>query len=568
MVMKQLNRLSKFIVQFLAPTSLDASLAARQHVLNLTLSAVAVLGLAAGLVSALAVLLAGLPWTPGMVWGLAAFLVGVTGLLLSRAERVQSAAFLPSLFLLLLSIGLTLRLGIGHFTILLYPLTMLIAAVLLNTRAAVVAAVISLLAHLVIGDLQGAGLLDVLPGPAETFWIDFLGLSLANAAFLGFIFLFRGQSRRMITDTQARNQALESEVEALTGAVEKSEADLDRRLLQIRTAAEITSKVQGVLDQEQLIDQMVSLVRDRFGLYYVGVFLLDPRQEYAVLRAGTGDAGQKMVADGHKLAVGGDSMIGWCIANRQARIALDVGQDPVRFNNPYLWRTRSELALPILHRDTILGAVTVQSDQGAAFDEDDILLLQGIADNLASALQNAQLFSQVQSSLQEIQGMHRQYLARAWGEVQRGSEGQLSYTFDQPTLPDSRSTIEVPLVLRDEVIGRLLLDTDQPTLSSEEKKLVDAVVNQAALALENARLLHESQRRAYEEQVISEIAATAQSSLNLETVMKATVEELGRVLQVSRVQIRLATRATAGKPGADAPAPPNGNGSHSENGAK
>jgi GAF domain-containing protein len=539
MVMKQLNRLSEFIVQHLAPPNRDARLAASQHVLNLTLIAFAVLGLTAGLVSTLAVLLAGLPWMPGLGWGLAAVLVGVAGLFLTRSERLQSAAFLPSLFLLLLSIGFTLRLGIGHFTVLLYPLTVLVAAVLLNTRAAVVAAVISLLAHLVIGDLQGAGLLGVLPGPAETFWSDFLGLSLVNAAFLGFIVLFRGQSRRMITDTQARNQALENEVEVLASAVEKSEADLDRRLLQIRTVAEITSKVQGVLDQEQLIIQMVNLVRDRFGLYYVGVFLLDPRQEYAVLRAGTGDAGQKMVAEGHKLAVGGDSMIGWCIANRQARIALDVGQDPVRFNNPFLWRTRSELALPILHSDTVLGAVTVQSDQGAAFDEDDILLLQGIADNLASALQNAQLFSQVQSSLQEIQGMHRQYLARAWGEVQLGSEGQLSYTFDQPTLPDPRSTIEVPLVLREAVIGRLLLETDQASLSSEEKKLVDAVANQAALALENARLLHESQRWAERERTASLISSQVWSSPDVDTILRTAIQELGRSLRATEGIIQL-----------------------------
>src|SRR5690606_32185779 len=106
--------------------------------------------------------------------------------------------------------------------------------------------------------------------------------------------------------------------------------------------------ISGVLEQDELLYLVVNLVKDRFELYYAGVFLLDDQNEYAVLRAGTGEAGQKLVAQQHRLAVGGTSMIGWACENRRPRIALDVGQDAVQFNNPFLPYTRSELALPLI----------------------------------------------------------------------------------------------------------------------------------------------------------------------------------------------------------------------------
>lgn len=110
-------------------------------------------------------------------------------------------------------------------------------------------------------------------------------------------------------------------------------------------------------------------------------------------------------------------MIGWCIANHQARIALDVGDEAVRFNNPYLPNTRSELALPILSRATVVGALTVQSALAKAFDQNDIIVLQGIADGLAAAIENTHLVAELQQNLDELRSLNRDYLNQAWSEV-------------------------------------------------------------------------------------------------------------------------------------------------------
>ncbi len=182
----------------------------------------------------------------------------------------------------------------------------------------------------------------------------------------------------------------------------------EHRALLLQTASEVSRAVSSFLDPEDLIHQVVELARERFNLYYAGLFLVDQTGEWsgepgkwAVLRAGTGAAGKAMLEQGHKLEIGGTSMIGWCIANKQARIALDVGAEAVRFDNPFLPQTRSELALPLISRGEILGALTIQSAQEAAFSQEDIAVLQTMADQLANAIANARLYEQAQKEIAE-----------------------------------------------------------------------------------------------------------------------------------------------------------------------
>jgi PAS domain S-box-containing protein len=187
------------------------------------------------------------------------------------------------------------------------------------------------------------------------------------------------------------------------------ELALERRAVQLQTAAEVSRAASSILDPDELTQQAVSLIRERFDLYYVGLFLVDQTGEWtgepgrwAVLRAGTGEAGQRMLERGHRLEVGGESMIGWCIANKQARIALDVGEEAVRFENPFLPETRSELALPLVSRGKAIGALTIQSSQEAAFSDEDIAVLQTMASQVANAIENTRLFVQAQLRAEEM----------------------------------------------------------------------------------------------------------------------------------------------------------------------
>ncbi|MBN1661857.1 MAG: PAS domain S-box protein [Anaerolineae bacterium] len=172
--------------------------------------------------------------------------------------------------------------------------------------------------------------------------------------------------------------------------------DLMNRSTQLLTAVEIANSASTILDPDVLMAETVELIRSRFGFYYVGLFTVDEAGEYAMLRAGTGDAGREMLARGHKLAVGGVSMIGRCVADGEPRVASDVGDEAIRFDNPLLPETRSEVALPLIGRGECIGGLSVQSTRAEAFAASEVATLQAMADQIANAIMNARLYDQVQ----------------------------------------------------------------------------------------------------------------------------------------------------------------------------
>ena len=186
---------------------------------------------------------------------------------------------------------------------------------------------------------------------------------------------------------------------------------LDRRALQLQAAAEVSRAFGSILEPDELIHQVVELTRERFGLYYVGLYLVDRSDEtraWAVLRAGTGEAGRQMEAQARRIKVGGDTMVGWCIANRQYRLAENVSEEAALLKNPLLPGTRSKLALPLIRRGQAIGAMTFQSAQPAAFTEEDITTLQTMADQLANAIENARLFAEHKRAQEALAAHARQ----------------------------------------------------------------------------------------------------------------------------------------------------------------
>jgi GAF domain-containing protein len=369
-----------------------------------------------------------------------------------------------------------------------------------------------------------------------------LGLGLGSLTIITFTTFFVRVFKGALESERALNQELRADQADLEKTIEDRSQDLARRLTQIRTAAEISRTISSIRDPDPLLTQLAELIRDHFDLYYVGAFLLDDSERVAILRAGTGDAAKSMLAQGHRLLVDRTSMVGWAITERRARIALDVGEEAIRFNNPHLPLTRSELAMPLLVGDNVLGALTIQSDQAGAFDQDDITVLQGISDSLATALENARLYQQAQANLEEIRSLHRSYLAEAWTQLV-DSRKEIRYTYENEQIPASQShagkVTNFPMLLRDQVIGELTLETDNPEFADDEIAFISGILDQAALSLENARLLEEAQRLAFREQKIGAISNRIRGSIDLDTILHNTVRELGLALGSSNAFIQI-----------------------------
>lgn len=196
-------------------------------------------------------------------------------------------------------------------------------------------------------------------------------------------------------------------------ALKRVEAEAERaRLLealqyrntQLRTAADVSKSALAYLDPQELVREAVHIVKDRFGFYYAGLFLKDEAGKVAVLQAGTGEVGQQMTRQGHRLPIEDTSMVGSCILHSVARIADDVQKERVRFANPQLPDTRSEMALPLISQSQgCIGALTVQSTEAGAFTEEDIAVLQTIADHLAIAIENARLHDEIRQHAVELE---------------------------------------------------------------------------------------------------------------------------------------------------------------------
>lgn len=365
------------------------------------------------------------------------------------------------------------------------------------------------------------------------------------------------------------------ELQASRALLEDYTRELERRADYLETSAEVSRSATSILDTEQLIQQTVELIRERFGLYYVGLFLLDATGQWAVLRAGTGEAGRAMLARGHRLKVG-EGMIGWCIANAQARIALDASEDMVRVAPPELSETRSEAALPLRSRGRVIGALTIQSDQPGVFDQNVVVVLQTMADQVAVAIDNARLFAEAQEALEATRRAYGELSREAWAELlhaqpdlayrsdERGVtkaesiwrpemeralqegrtitlDGDQSRSQDGGTDTEAKRPLAVPIKVRGHVIG--VLDTYKPDhageWTSEEVSLLETLADQLGMALESARLLDETRRHATRDQMLADITARVRASMNPETILRTAVRELGLALGADRASVHL-----------------------------
>jgi len=418
----------------------------------------------------------------------------------------------------------------------------ILAGVLWNLSAGLIASAISIVVSLLVALLTLSNLFDPKVLEILVMPLDMSPLLGTMIPFIIVAAISLISANLLITGLQRVTQKVRLGADAVDldqAATETESSDLVRRENQLRTAAEISRAISSELDQDLLFSRVVNLIKERFNLYYAGVFLVDPGGLFAVLREGTGEEGQAMLEDEHKLPIDESSMVGWAVNNRIARIALDVETEIIRAENPYLPDTRSELALPLISGDRVLGALTIQSDLSGAFDDEDIIVLQGVADSLSIAIENARLFTQAELNLQEIHRLHRQYMRDSWKD-EFDRSGQHSFEYKNPELATLASVdsspahkITKPIVLRNQVIGSIILETNRPGFNPEEETLIDAVANQAALALENTRLVEVTQRSAQQDRIISDLSSKVWASSNIDTILRTAISEMVRTLDAS-----------------------------------
>ncbi len=345
-------------------------------------------------------------------------------------------------------------------------------------------------------------------------------------------------------------------------------ADLKKSNLELEIVAEVAREIVIIRNMQTLLNVSVNLIRERLNYYHVGIFLVDERGEFALLQAASSVAAEKLLAQKIKFRIDGIDPLGNTLRAGQVYYSPNISQDKVLAGNPLLPESISEAVLPLRIRNITIGLLDIQANNSASLGEREINTLRLLADQLAAAIENAQLVQQVEGTLSALTNSNRFQTQQVWQSAINKRE-RPAYEYDglqvkpipqnlsadllkqlesgKPIVleqnaesKETKNTLLIPLMVLNQVIGVIGLEQEDAdhTWSEEEIGIAQAAASRAVLTLENARLLEESQRRAAKERTIFEATARIGSAMNIENILQATAEELERVLSSSEVTLQ------------------------------
>jgi GAF domain-containing protein len=456
-----------------------------------------------------------------------------------------------------------------------YIVIVLLAGLLMDIRFSMGVAIVSILAGWFFAYMESTGLfiprVDTAYNMARDFTVIFLLIAvltyitvsgLQNA--IDRLKINAEELEKSNVELRALQGNLEEKVEHRTNELMITTKQTELRARQLQTVADVARATASVQDMETLLPTISKVISEQFGYYHTGIFLNDERNEYTVLRAANSEGGKRMLSREHALRIGEQGIVGYVASQGKPRIALDTGRDAVFFNNPDLPETRSEAALPLIIGEKIIGVVDVQSIQPSAFLETDIDVLSTLSNLVAVAIENSRLFSQTNKSLNELQATYSRFTGMEWEKfssqiktvgyrysgldiqplINEGDDGGSINTSDKPKISDQADAISVPIKLRGLTLGFLSV---RPKVSSlhwgdDEIAIAQAAADRVALALENARLLQDAQKKVAKEQLIGEISNKISASTNMDNILLTAIVELGQAISDSEVIIQFEER--------------------------
>ncbi len=361
----------------------------------------------------------------------------------------------------------------------------------------------------------------------------------------------------LITGLEQRVEERTSDLATRSKELESANIRIQRRAAQFEALAQVTQTITAIRDLQQLLPRITAVISENFGFYHVGIFLLDEINQYAILSAANSEGGRRMLERNHRLRIGEEGIVGAAAATGKPHIAMDVGEDAVYFNNPELPDTHSEMALPLISKNIIVGALDVQSIEIGAFTSEDIQMLSLLADQVSLAIENARLFDETRRALSESEMISRRATRETWHRLPE-QQNLLGYRYNvtgatplkehvkiEETISSKRKDGQaeinqavIPIELRGEIIGTLLVQSPSGNKWNDDQlDLIKAVADRVALSAENARLFEETTARAEREKLVSDISSKIRSHNDPQSMIQTAIAELRIALGASRVEV-------------------------------
>lgn len=410
------------------------------------------------------------------------------------------------------------------------------STMLLSPRAGIVAIAVGIVTLTVAGLLMRGGYFETLnPNAAPAKFEDWVSAGAALAMFGVVIIVGFRQLEREFTEVQSQ---ITSTLGALREERNNLESRVEERTLQLRRINEVEQAVAAVLDINEILPLAVKYIQNEFDFYYTAIYMMDSAGQWAELREAMGEAGRVMKEKKHRLNVNGKSLIAQVVRSKMGQIVRDAHQ--IRQEFPLFPYTRSLIIVPLVAGDAILGVLEMHSSKESEFLPQDLDAYQNMANGISISIENARLYQEAQQSIMEMQATQRQYLESAWNSL--ASDKKLTYALGE-TEQAGINPLAIPLALRNQVIGEIVASgTNEWT--PEQKNLIESIAVQATLALENARLVEQSQYTATQERLTNEIISKIWASPNMDAILQTAVRELGRSLEASEVEIEVSMEGT------------------------
>ncbi|WKZ38129.1 MAG: GAF domain-containing protein [Anaerolineales bacterium] len=448
------------------------------------------------------------------------------------AYIVRMSVFLTSVYVIGLSELITH--GILGDSLFFFLALIIFSTILFSPRAGILMIAANILTFILFGWLiLGGQVMPLNPNAPPARVEDWLSASAAIIMFGAVIILGFQRLEKEFLEAQTQ---IDTTLNTLTEERNNLETKVLERTDQLRKVNEVGRALAAILDPNELLPRAARLIESEFECYYTAFFFLDGTGQWAELKEASGEAGKVLRENKHHLDVNGKSMVAKAIRTKRGQIALESDTEQMRLDNPLLPYTRSQIALPLVLGDKVRGVLEMHSTRENAFAPQDVDAYQNLANEIAIALENSRLFQEAQQSLLEMRATQRQYLQSAWQSLSSENPNMEYALGDLDPINDQE--IEFPLSLRDQIIGQIhLANTSEWT--AEQKNLIETIATQATLALENARLVEESQFVAARERIANEIIAKIWSSTSTDNILQTAVRELGRTLEAAEVEIEV-----------------------------
>jgi GAF domain-containing protein len=306
------------------------------------------------------------------------------------------------------------------------------------------------------------------------------------------------QFNTMASHIQTRDQVLEERVAERT-------AKMERRNLDLALAAEVGQTVSQVRDINGILKDAAEIMRAFFGLYYVQFYLVSPDGKELLLQMGTGTVGEQLVSRGHRLPLDEQSINGRAAITKRSVVIADTASSPTFRPNPLLPNTRSEIAVPLLAGNNLVGVLDAQSEKSGFLNEETLLAFEPMAGQIAVAIQNSRLVAETQQARTEVEALARRLTRQGWGEyldaIHKPEEAGFVYEHNQVSplsAAKGRSMAEnalvAPIAVTGAQVGNLVVEMSGESPIARTEELVNAIARQVAEHLESLRLLESAER--------------------------------------------------------------------------